>query len=114
MSGLQPVRMCSQPTPTLPAPLPCCSPLGPPQLKQQLAAIGIDPAKSCGEDSLPLRRALVAGLFPHAAKRQLDGGRRRTSWLGHGGACSEKGACSTARSCAQLRQLRMMAAAPLP
>lgn len=38
-------------------------------------ALGI-PLQSCGEDSLPLRRALVAGLFPHAAKRQMDGERR--------------------------------------
>ncbi|KAL4447805.1 hypothetical protein ABPG75_005024 [Micractinium tetrahymenae] len=42
------------------------------QLKEHLQALGI-PLRSCGEDSLPLRRALVAGLFPHAAKRQLDG-----------------------------------------
>lgn len=49
---------------------PCCCGL---QLKEHLQALGI-PQRSCGEDSLPLRRALVAGLFPHAAKRQLDGG----------------------------------------
>lgn len=42
------------------------------QLKEHLVALGI-PLQSCGEDSLPLRRALVAGLFPHAAKRQMDG-----------------------------------------
>lgn len=42
------------------------------QLKEHLEALGI-PLRSCGEDHLPLRRALVAGLFPHAAKRQLDG-----------------------------------------
>ncbi|KAL4442503.1 hypothetical protein ABPG77_005087 [Micractinium sp. CCAP 211/92] len=42
------------------------------QLKEHLQALGI-PQQSCGENSLPLRRALVAGLFPHAAKRQLDG-----------------------------------------
>jgi hypothetical protein len=29
--------------------------------------------KSCGEDTTPLRRALTAGLFPHAASKQLDG-----------------------------------------
>lgn len=44
-----------------------------PQLKEHLQGLGIDPLKTCGDDSLPLRRALVAGLFPHAAKRQLDG-----------------------------------------
>ncbi len=49
---------------------PCCCGL---QLKEHLQALGI-PQQSCGENSLPLRRALVAGLFPHAAKRQLDGG----------------------------------------
>ncbi|PRW45383.1 ATP-dependent RNA helicase dhx8 isoform A [Chlorella sorokiniana] len=42
------------------------------QLKEHLVALGI-PLQSCGEDSLPLRRALVAGLFPHAARRQMDG-----------------------------------------
>lgn len=42
------------------------------QLREHMQALGI-PLRSCGEDSLPLRRALVAGLFPHAAKRQLDG-----------------------------------------
>jgi hypothetical protein len=31
------------------------------------------PVKSCGEDLTPLRRALTAGLFPHAASKQLDG-----------------------------------------
>jgi len=31
------------------------------------------PLRSCGEDQEPLRKALVAGLFPHAAKRQVDG-----------------------------------------
>ena len=45
-------------------------------------ALGI-PLRSCGDDSLPLRRALVAGLFPHAARRQMDGG--WTGWGGGGG-----------------------------
>lgn len=30
------------------------------------------PIKSCGADPVPVQRALVAGLFPHAAKRQPD------------------------------------------
>lgn len=42
------------------------------QLKEHLQALGI-PLVSCGEDTRVLRRALVAGLFPHAARRQLDG-----------------------------------------
>lgn len=28
---------------------------------------------SCKEDTTPVRRCLVAGLFPHAARRQPDG-----------------------------------------
>jgi hypothetical protein len=32
------------------------------------------PIKSCGADPAPLQRALVSGLFPHAARRQPDGG----------------------------------------
>ena len=44
------------------------------QLREHLLALGILLA-SCGEDMQPLRRALAAGLFPHAAKRQLDGER---------------------------------------
>lgn len=43
------------------------------QLLGHLEALGI-PDKSCGDDTTPLRRALTAGLFPHAARRQLDGG----------------------------------------
>lgn len=31
------------------------------------------PLASCGDDSTPLRRALTAGLFPHAARLQPDG-----------------------------------------
>lgn len=31
------------------------------------------PIKSCGEDTTHLRRALVCGLFPHAARRQPEG-----------------------------------------
>ena len=46
----------------------CC------QLREHLEALRL-PIKSCGEDTTPLRRALVAGLFPHAARRQLDGKR---------------------------------------
>lgn len=42
------------------------------QLRGHLEDLGI-PLKSCGEDDAPLRRALVTGLFPHAAKLQLDG-----------------------------------------
>ena len=42
------------------------------QLREHLVALQL-PLKSCGEDTTPLRRALVAGLFPHAAKRQADG-----------------------------------------
>ena len=45
------------------------------QLAEHAAALGL-PVRSCGEDQDPLRRALVAGLFPHAAKRQLDGSYR--------------------------------------
>ncbi|GLI64295.1 hypothetical protein VaNZ11_007516 [Volvox africanus] len=43
-------------------------PPSPPGLGLQLA--------TCGEDSTPLRRALTAGLFPHAAKLQPDGSYR--------------------------------------
>lgn len=43
------------------------------QLLGHLQALGM-PIKSCGEETTPLRRALTAGLFPHAAKRQVDGG----------------------------------------
>lgn len=42
------------------------------QLRGHLEGLGI-PLKSAGEDATLLRRALVAGLFPHAAKRQMDG-----------------------------------------
>ena len=42
------------------------------QLRGHLEDLGI-PIKSCGEDDAPLRRALVTGLFPHAAKLQLNG-----------------------------------------
>lgn len=45
-----------------------------PQLSGHMVALGV-PIKSCGDDTMPLRRALTAGLFPHAAKRQLDGER---------------------------------------
>ena len=31
------------------------------------------PLKSCGDDTAPLRRALVSGLFPNSARRQADG-----------------------------------------
>lgn len=31
------------------------------------------PIKSCCDDDVPIRRALVSGLFSHAAKRQMDG-----------------------------------------
>lgn len=34
------------------------------------------PVTSCGEDTTPLRRALTAGLFPHAARLQPDGSYR--------------------------------------
>ncbi|GLC42130.1 hypothetical protein PLESTM_001294900 [Pleodorina starrii] len=34
------------------------------------------PLASCGDDTTPLRRALTAGLFPHAAKLQPDGSYR--------------------------------------
>jgi ATP-dependent RNA helicase DHX8/PRP22 len=42
------------------------------QLERHLQQMGL-PIKSCGEDITPLRRALTAGLFPHAARRQPDG-----------------------------------------
>jgi ATP-dependent RNA helicase DHX8/PRP22 len=45
------------------------------QLEAQLSALGL-PLLSCGDDSEPLRRALTAGLFPHAARRQPDGSYR--------------------------------------
>jgi ATP-dependent RNA helicase DHX8/PRP22 len=41
------------------------------QLEGHLASLGL-PIKSCGSDYVPVQRALVAGLFPHAAKRQPD------------------------------------------
>lgn len=67
------------------------------QLKEHLVALGI-PLQSCGEDSLPLRRALVAGLFPHAAKRQMDGeeeaGREPAGRPVGGGGCSRLHVCS--------------------
>ncbi|KAG2496731.1 hypothetical protein HYH03_005143 [Edaphochlamys debaryana] len=34
------------------------------------------PLRSCGDDPTPLRRALAAGLFPHAARLQPDGSYR--------------------------------------
>jgi ATP-dependent RNA helicase DHX8/PRP22 len=42
------------------------------QLKRHLGDLNI-PLRSCGEDEVPLRRALVAGLFPHAARQQRNG-----------------------------------------
>lgn len=42
------------------------------QLFGHLEKLGV-PVKSCGEDTTNLRRALVSGIFPHAAKRQVDG-----------------------------------------
>eukprot|EP00887_Chlorella_sp_A99_P005931 scaffold29.g5931.t1 len=42
------------------------------QLAGHLGGLSI-PRRSCGEDATLLRRALVAGLFPHAARRQMDG-----------------------------------------
>jgi ATP-dependent RNA helicase DHX8/PRP22 len=42
------------------------------QLEGHLISLGL-PIKSCGSDCVPVQRALVAGLFPHAAKRQPDG-----------------------------------------
>lgn len=50
---------------------PCCA-VPAVQLLGHLQALGM-PVKSCGEETTPLRRALTAGLFPHAAKRQVDG-----------------------------------------
>lgn len=57
-------------------------------------ALGI-PLRSCGDDSLPLRRALVAGLFPHAAKRQMDGAFAGAVWerRGHQTAAIHPPAC---------------------
>ena len=52
------------------------------QLKGHLEDLGV-PLRSCSSadstdsDDAPLRRALVAGLFPHAAKLQLDGNKYR-------------------------------------
>jgi ATP-dependent RNA helicase DHX8/PRP22 len=45
------------------------------QLQQHLEALKL-PIKSCGDDFTLVKRALTAGLFPHAAKRQLDGSYR--------------------------------------
>jgi HrpA-like RNA helicase len=45
------------------------------QLEQHLGQLQL-PLKSCGEDLTPLRRALTAGLFPHAATKELDGSYR--------------------------------------
>jgi len=42
------------------------------QLKGYLDDLGV-PMTSCKEDTTPVRRCLVAGLFPHAARRQPDG-----------------------------------------
>ncbi|WIA22550.1 hypothetical protein OEZ85_000984 [Tetradesmus obliquus] len=42
------------------------------QLEGHLSSLGL-PIQSCGSDCVPVQRALVAGLFPHAAKRQPDG-----------------------------------------
>lgn len=42
------------------------------QLERHLQQLGL-PAASCGDDTTPLRRALVAGLFPHASRLQADG-----------------------------------------
>jgi hypothetical protein len=42
------------------------------QLEGHLTTLGL-PIKSCGSDCVPVQRALVSGLFPHAAKRQPDG-----------------------------------------
>lgn len=42
------------------------------QLSGHLVNLGIA-IKSCGEDTTNLRRALVSGIFPHAAKWQVDG-----------------------------------------
>lgn len=45
------------------------------QLKGHLEKLRI-PIKSCEDDDKVLRRGLVTGLFPHAAKRQVDGSYR--------------------------------------
>lgn len=42
------------------------------QLEGHLQSLGL-PVKSCGSDPVPVQRALVSGLFPHAARRQPDG-----------------------------------------
>ena len=42
------------------------------QLRQHLVALEV-PLRSCGADTAPLRRALLAGLFMHAAVRVPDG-----------------------------------------
>ncbi|KAF5842772.1 Oligonucleotide/oligosaccharide-binding protein [Dunaliella salina] len=42
------------------------------QLARQLHQLQL-PLTSCGEDPTPLRRALVAGLFPQSARKQPDG-----------------------------------------
>jgi len=41
------------------------------QLEGQLLSLGLT-VVSCGADTTPLRRALTAGLFPHAARLQPD------------------------------------------
>jgi hypothetical protein len=42
------------------------------QLRQHLSALKM-PLKSCGTDDTPLRRALLSGLFLHAAVMLPDG-----------------------------------------
>ncbi len=49
------------------------------QLQGHMEQLGV-PMRSCGEDMLPIRRALTAGLFPHAARRQPDGTYRVRTW----------------------------------
>ena len=48
------------------------------QLRRHVAALGL-PLGSCGTDPDPIRRALLAGLFMHAAVLRPDG-----AWLGNG------------------------------
>lgn len=45
------------------------------QLERHFTTLRL-PARSAGDDTTPLRRALTAGLFPHAARKQPDGSYR--------------------------------------
>lgn len=62
------------------------------QLEGHLSSLGL-PIQSCGSDCVPVQRALVAGLFPHAAKRQPDGTYR---WVVCATNCTQQGRMAAA------------------